>query len=188
MPVTLKIRTGVDRSNRNGVKIAEIAQDCGITMLTVHGRTRADKFNGKAEYDTLQNIVKAVDIPVIANGDIDSAEKAARVLDSTGAHGVMIGRAAQGATLASRTDRRNLRNGIDNRPCAEARLQLAREHCRLLYAFHGAVMGFKNREEACWMVFRSRNGMAICSSSALSTPLPHRTRRSSSLMTNPARS
>ena len=82
VPVTLKIRTGVDRSNRNGVEIAEIAQDCGITMLTVHGRTRADKFNGEAEYETLRNIVKAVDIPVIANGDIDSAEKAARVLDS----------------------------------------------------------------------------------------------------------
>ena len=78
------------------MKIAEIAQDCGITMLTVHGRTRADKFNGEAEYETLRNIVKAVDIPVIANGDIGSAEKAARVLDSSGAHGVMIGRAAQG--------------------------------------------------------------------------------------------
>ena len=112
-------------------------------MLTVHGRTRADKFNGKAEYDTLQNIVKAVDIPVIANGDIDSAEKAARVLDSTGAHGVMIGRAAQGQLWLPGQIAGILRNGIDNRPCAEARLQLAREHCRLLYEFHGAVMGFK---------------------------------------------
>jgi tRNA-dihydrouridine synthase B len=112
-------------------------------MLTVHGRTRADKFNGQAEYETLRNIVKAVDIPVIANGDIDSAEKAARVLDSSGAHGVMIGRAAQGQLWLPGQIAGMLRNGIDHRPCAEARLQLVREHCRLLYEFHGAVMGFK---------------------------------------------
>ena len=143
VPVTLKIRTGVDRSNRNGVEIAEIAQDCGITMLTVHGRTRADKFNGEAEYETLRNIVKAVDIPVIANGDIDSVEKAARVLDSSGAHGVMIGRAAQGQLWLPGQIAGMLRTGTDSRPCAEARLQLVREHCRLLYDFHGAVMGFK---------------------------------------------
>lgn len=143
VPVTLKIRTGVDRNNRNGVEIAEIAQDCGITMLTVHGRTRADKFNGQAEYDTLREIVKAVDIPVIANGDIDSAEKAASVLESSGAHGVMIGRAAQGQLWLPGQIAGILRSGIDNRPCAEARLQLVREHCQLLYEFHGAVMGFK---------------------------------------------
>lgn len=143
VPVTLKIRTGIDRSNKNGVEVAEIAQDCGISMLTVHGRTRADKFNGQAEHETLRNIVKAVDIPVIANGDIDSAEKAARVLDSSGAHGVMIGRAAQGRLWLPGQIAGVLRNGIDNRPCAEARLQLVTEHCRLLYDFHGAVMGFK---------------------------------------------
>jgi tRNA-dihydrouridine synthase B len=143
VPVTLKIRTGIDRSNKNGVEIAEIAQDCGIAMLTVHGRTRADKFNGEAEYETLRNIVKAVDIPIIANGDIDSAEKAARVLDNSGASGVMIGRAAQGRLWLPGQIAGKLRHGIDKQPCAEARLRLVREHCRLLYDFHGAVMGFK---------------------------------------------
>ena len=143
VPVTLKIRTGIDRSNKNGVEIAEIAEDCGIAMLTVHGRTRADKFNGEAEYETLRNIVKAVDIPIIANGDIDSAEKAARVLDNSGASGVMIGRAAQGRLWLPGQIAGKLRHSVDNHPCAETRLQLVREHCRLLYDFHGAVMGFK---------------------------------------------
>lgn len=143
VPVTLKIRTGIDRENRNGVEIAEIAQDCGIVMLTVHGRTRADKFNGVAEYETLRNIVKAVDIPVIANGDINSAEKAARVLGSSGAAGVMIGRAAQGQLWLPGQIATQLRSGVDKRPCVEARLHLVREHCQLLYEFHGAVMGFK---------------------------------------------
>ncbi len=143
VPVTLKIRTGIDRANRNGVEIAKIAQDCGIAMLTVHGRTRADKFNGEAEYETLRNIVNAVDIPVIANGDIDTAEKAARVLAHSGAAGVMIGRAAQGQLWLPGQIASKLRRGLDTRPCVEARLQLAKKHCRLLYEFHGAVMGFK---------------------------------------------
>ncbi len=143
VPVTLKIRTGIDRTNRNGVEIAQIAQECGVAMITVHGRTRADKFNGDAEYETLRQIVRAVNIPVIANGDIDSAEKAARVLDTSGASGVMIGRAAQGQLWLPGHIARVLRNGLDKRPCAEARLDLVKEHCCRLYDFHGAVMGFK---------------------------------------------
>lgn len=143
VPVTLKIRTGIDRNHRNGVEIAEIAQACGISMLTVHGRTRADKFNGEAEYETLRNIVNAVDIPVIANGDIRSAEKAARVLNQSGAAGVMIGRAAQGRLWLPGQIASILRTGHDNKPCAVERLQLVRAHCQLLYDFHGAVMGYK---------------------------------------------
>src|SRR5690606_34431508 len=96
VPVTLKIRTGTSPANRNGVAIARIAEDAGIAALAVHGRTRACAFNGRAEYDTIAAIVAAVDIPVFANGDIDSPEKAAQVLAHTGAAGIMVGRAAQG--------------------------------------------------------------------------------------------
>ena len=95
-PVTLKIRTGWNRDNRNGVAIARIAQDSGIAALAVHGRTRADQYLGQAEYQTIAAIKAAVQIPVLANGDVDSPEKAVEVLRLTGADAVMIGRAAQG--------------------------------------------------------------------------------------------
>jgi len=96
VPVTLKIRTGPTPETRNGVFIARIAQQEGIACLAVHGRTRSDRFKGQAEYDTIAAIVDAVDIPVIANGDIQSGSDAISVLEHTGAAGVMIGRAAQG--------------------------------------------------------------------------------------------
>ncbi len=96
VPVTLKIRTGWDQNNKNAVNIARIAVESGIQLLAVHGRTRACKFNGAAEHDTVAEIKSWINIPVIANGDIDSAEAAARVLHYTGADGVMIGRAALG--------------------------------------------------------------------------------------------
>ena len=96
VPVTLKIRTGWDRQNKNGATIARIAEQSGIAALAVHGRTRADLYTGEAEYDTIAAIKQAVSIPVFANGDIDSPHKAARVLQVTGADGLLIGRAAQG--------------------------------------------------------------------------------------------
>jgi tRNA-dihydrouridine synthase B len=96
VPVTLKIRTGWDTEHRNGVRIARLAEDAGIQALAVHGRTRACGFSGEAEYDTIREIKRAVRVPVLANGDIDSPEKACRVLEYTGADGIMIGRAAQG--------------------------------------------------------------------------------------------
>ena len=96
VPVSLKIRTGTSPEQRNGVRIAQIAQNCGIASLAVHGRTRACRFKGEAEYDVIRSIKQAVNIPVIANGDIDTPAKAAQVLNYTGADGVMIGRAAQG--------------------------------------------------------------------------------------------
>jgi tRNA-dihydrouridine synthase B len=96
VPVTLKIRTGWDPQNRNAVQIAKIAEDAGIQALAVHGRTRACAFKGDAEYDTISAIKSQVNIPVIANGDIDSPEKTAHILKLTGADAVMIGRAAQG--------------------------------------------------------------------------------------------
>src|SRR5579859_58005 len=96
VPVTLKIRTGWDREHRNGIRIAEIAAASGIQALAVHGRTRADLYQGEAEYSTIRAIKSAVTIPVMANGDVTTPEKAKAVLDETGADAVMIGRAAQG--------------------------------------------------------------------------------------------
>ncbi|MEP6882877.1 MAG: tRNA dihydrouridine synthase DusB, partial [Dokdonella sp.] len=96
VPVTLKIRTGWNRDNRNGVRIAKIAEDAGIAALAVHGRTRADLYQGDAEYVTIAAIRDAIRIPLMANGDIDSPQKALHVLKVTGADAVMIGRAAQG--------------------------------------------------------------------------------------------
>lgn len=96
VPVTLKTRTGWNHDNRNGVQIARIAEDCGIQLLVMHGRTRADKYMGAAEYDTIAAVKQAVQIPVFANGDIDSAEKAEMVLVHTGCDGIMIGRGAHG--------------------------------------------------------------------------------------------
>lgn len=96
IPVTLKIRTGWDLSNRNAVAIAKIAEDAGIAALTIHGRTRACKFTGSAEYETIRQVKQSINIPVIANGDIDTPEKAQAVLAATGADAIMIGRAAQG--------------------------------------------------------------------------------------------
>ena len=96
IPVTLKIRTGWNPDHRNGVRIAKIAEQSGIAALAVHGRTRACKFVGAVEYDTIRQIKSSVSIPVVANGDIDSPEKAKEVLELTGADAVMVGRAAQG--------------------------------------------------------------------------------------------
>ena len=96
VPVTLKIRTGWNLEQRNAVQIAQIAEDLGIQSLAVHGRSRACRFNGMAEYDTIAEVVAAVNIPVFANGDINSGQNAQKVLNYTAASGVMIGRAAQG--------------------------------------------------------------------------------------------
>lgn len=96
VPVTLKMRTGVDRERRNGVRIAQIAERAGVASLAVHGRTRADRFGGEAEFATLTRIREAVNLPIVANGDIDSPERAKAVLEETGADAVMVGRAAQG--------------------------------------------------------------------------------------------
>lgn len=96
VPVTLKIRTGWDRENKNALHISTIAEDCGIQALAVHGRTRADKYQGDAEYQTIRAIKQQLSIPVFANGDIDSPSKAEKVMQLTGVDGLMIGRAAQG--------------------------------------------------------------------------------------------
>src|SRR3990170_4926534 len=110
VPVTLKIRTGWDRGNRNAVRVARLAADAGIQALAVHGRPRARGFSGEAEYDTTAAVKSAVRIPVIANGDITTPEKAKRVLEHTGADAVMVGRAAQGRPWIFREIEYYLRN------------------------------------------------------------------------------
>jgi tRNA-dihydrouridine synthase B len=142
LPVTLKIRTGTDPVNRNGATIARIAEQAGVQMLTVHGRTRADRFLGRAEYDTIAKIVAAVSIPVIANGDIDSTQKARAVLEQTGATGVMIGRAAQGTLWLPGAIARALAAGADTAaPSFSEQLRIHQRHVARLHDFHGDLMG-----------------------------------------------
>ncbi|WP_420468742.1 tRNA dihydrouridine synthase DusB [Panacagrimonas sp.] len=144
VPVTLKIRTGWSATERNAVRIARIAQDCGVRALTVHGRTRADRFDGEAEYDTVAAVKQAVRIPVIVNGDIDSGPKARRVLEHTGADGVMIGRAALGNPWIFGAIRQFLETGIDAPAPAreEVRLTLL-AHLRELHALYGEARGVR---------------------------------------------
>lgn len=142
IPVTLKIRTGWCRAERNGPDIAKIAEDCGIAMLSVHGRTRECRFLGDAEYDTIARIKQSVSIPVIANGDIDSAEKARHVLQYTGADGLMIGRAAQGKPWIFREVRHFLETGeMPAPPTAQDISTLMLDHIRALHAFYGEFRG-----------------------------------------------
>ena len=152
VPVTLKIRTGWDRAHKNGVRIARIAEDCGIQALAVHGRTRADLFQGEAEYETIAAIKQAVRIPVIANGDIDSPEKAAAVLRQTGADGIMIGRAAQGNPWIFREIEHYLATGEKLPPptIEEVRDTLI-AHLHNLYDFYGEHRGVRvARKHISW--------------------------------------
>jgi tRNA-dihydrouridine synthase B len=144
VPVTLKTRTGWDREHRNGVRIAQIAAASGIAALAIHGRTRADLYQGEAEYDTIAAIKAAVRIPVIANGDIDSANKALSVLHSTSADGVMLGRAAHGAPWIFRDVNYFLQNGraASALPAAQLRAIIFR-HLESIYAFYGEDTGLK---------------------------------------------
>jgi len=144
VPVTLKIRTGWDAEHRNGVAIARLAQSCGIQALAVHGRTRTCMFNGQAEYDTIRAIKQAVDIPVIANGDIDSPEKAAQVLEYTGADGVMIGRAAQGNPWLFQQIRHYLATGIALPPPSTQEIfNTIAGHVGNLHRFYGEYQGVR---------------------------------------------
>ncbi|MGH8539750.1 MAG: tRNA dihydrouridine synthase DusB [Stenotrophobium sp.] len=144
VPVTLKIRTGWARAHRNGVSIARIAEGCGIAALAVHGRTREDLYQGAAEYYTIAAIKQAVRIPVLANGDIDTPEKARDVLDYTKADGVMIGRAAQGRPWIFREIAHYLATGEKLPP--PSRFEIRRwllEHLDALHAFYGEGRGLR---------------------------------------------
>ena len=144
VPVTLKIRTGWDRRNRNAVRIARIAAEAGIAALSVHGRTRECGFVGPVEYETIAEVKQAVPIPVTANGDIDSPEKAREVLRRTGADAVMIGRAAQGRPWIFREIRHYLEHGERlQSPRVEEIRRLILDHLADHYEFHGQMAGVR---------------------------------------------
>ncbi len=144
VPVTLKIRTGWDAENKNAVNIARIAASTGIQALAVHGRTRVCAYRGKAEYETIKAVKSSVNIPVIANGDIDSPYRAAEVLKLTGADGIMIGRAAQGNPWIFREISHFLKTGKILAPPSPDEVQnVLINHLENLYDFYGSYSGVR---------------------------------------------
>ncbi|CUB02475.1 tRNA dihydrouridine synthase DusB [Marinomonas fungiae] len=142
VPVTLKIRTGWSPDQRNGLTIAKIAEQSGIQALAVHGRTRACKFKGEVEYDTIAEIKQAISIPVFANGDIQTAEQAKQVLDYTQADAVMIGRAAQGRPWIFREINHYLEhNELLTPPATDEVQAIVINHVKALHDFYGSFMG-----------------------------------------------
>jgi tRNA-dihydrouridine synthase B len=152
VPVTLKIRTGWDRQNRNGATIAKIAEQAGIAALAVHGRTRACRFVGEVEYDTIAEIVDAVSMPVIANGDITGPQKAVAVLEHTGAAAVMIGRGAQGNPWIFNQINHYLDKGeLLAPPGIEEVGAIMARHLQALHNFYGEVGGVRiSRKHIGW--------------------------------------
>ena len=144
VPVTLKMRTGTDPAHRNGTRIAGIAEAAGISALAVHGRTRACRFKGHAEYETIRDIKAAVNIPVFANGDISSAEQAAEVLRITGADGVMIGRGSQGRPWIFNQIKKYLEEKVLlSIPSIDSRRDIIRSHLDAIYLFYGEGIGVR---------------------------------------------
>jgi tRNA-dihydrouridine synthase B len=152
VPVTLKIRTGWDRQNKNAIMIARMAEDIGVQALTIHGRTRNDLYHGDAEYDTIAAVKQAIRIPLIANGDITTPEKARFVLDYTKADAVMIGRAAQGRPWIFRETEHFLNTGEHMLPPTVDEIhQVMLEHLHDLYAFYGELTGMRvARKHISW--------------------------------------
>lgn len=152
VPVTLKIRTGWDKNNRNAITIAKIAEDMGIQALAMHGRTRACLYMGDAEYETIAMVKQAIRIPLIANGDITTPEKAKYVLDYTGADAVMIGRAAQGRPWIFREIEHFLKTGTHLLPPTVEEIHTVMlEHINDLYGFYGDIAGMRvARKHISW--------------------------------------
>ncbi|MDA0730081.1 MAG: tRNA dihydrouridine synthase DusB [Proteobacteria bacterium] len=152
IPVTLKIRTGWDKENKNAINIAKIAENSGIQALAIHGRTRACLYHGEAEYDTIANVKQNIKIPVIANGDITSPQKAEFVLNYTKADGVMIGRAAQGRPWIFREIDYYLKNKKElELPTIEEIQETTIEHVNDLYNFYGELKGLRiARKHISW--------------------------------------
>jgi tRNA-dihydrouridine synthase B len=159
----LKIRTGWDTENRNGVTIARIAESAGIQSLAVHGRTRACGYKGKAEFDTIAAIKAAINIPLVANGDITTPERAKEVLDYTRADAVMIGRAAQGRPWIFREIDHYLKTGekLPEPEISEVR-DILLEHLHNLYEFYGEYTGVRMaRKHISWYSKGQRHGAAF---------------------------
>jgi tRNA-dihydrouridine synthase B len=163
VPVTLKIRTGWDRSSRNAVQVARIAEGAGIQALTVHGRTRADAFEGSAEYETIAEVKSAVRIPVIANGDIVDPEGARAVLAATGADALMIGRGAFGRPWLFREIAHFLATGnVLPAPDAREWSEIVLAHLDDIHAFHGEQAGVRfARKHIGWYVHGMPGGEVL---------------------------
>ena len=163
VPVTLKIRTGPSPERRNAVRVARIAEDSGVQMLAVHGRTRACAFGGSAEYRTIAEVKASVGIPVVANGDIATPEDARRVLQATGADGVMVGRAAQGRPWLFREIAHYLATGERLAPPGmEEVCAVLVEHLEGLYDLYGEEQGARiARKHIGWTVARLPGGEAF---------------------------
>jgi tRNA-dihydrouridine synthase B len=161
VPVTLKIRTGPTRVQRNGRRIAMLAQDSGIAALSVHGRSREDRFRGDAEYDTIREICQVVDIPVFANGDITTPQQASHVLDYTGADGLMIGRGAQGNPWIFREILHYVETGQPAAPPESAEvLAVVKRHLQRLYALYGEHSGVRVARKHIGWYLAGRSGTA----------------------------
>ena len=152
VPVTLKIRTGWDKQNRNAIAVARMAEDIGVQALAMHGRTRACAYMGEAEYDTIAAVKQAINIPLIANGDITTPEKAKYVLDYTKADAVMIGRAAQGRPWIFREIEHFLETGTHLPPPEVIEIhRVMLEHLHDLYQFYGVETGVRvARKHISW--------------------------------------
>jgi len=163
LPVTLKIRTGPDPSRRNALAVARIAERSGVRLLAIHGRTRACAFSGVAEYRTIAEVKASVGIPVVANGDIRTPEDARRVLESTGADGVMIGRAAQGRPWLFRDFAHFLDTGAHLAPPPATEIgAVLDEHLDGLYTLYGAEHGARvARKHIGWTVRELPGGEAL---------------------------
>ncbi len=152
VPVTLKFRTGWDAANRNALKVTRIAEESGVQLLSLHGRTRACGFSGRAEYDTIREVKRSTRLPVVANGDIATPEEAKRVLEHTGADGIMIGRAAQGRPWIFREIEHYLSTGERLPPPLVSEIHVVLvAHLEELYAFYGRETGVKvARKHISW--------------------------------------
>jgi tRNA-dihydrouridine synthase B len=159
VPVTLKIRTGWSRSQRNAVEIARIAEDCGIQALSIHGRTREDRYQGSAEYDTIRQVKRNIRLPVIANGDIDSVQKAKMVMDFTAADAIMVGRIAQQRPWIFGQIEQFLSSGIEpDEPADELKHTWLISHLKNLHAFYGEHQGVRiARKHINWQLGHKQN-------------------------------
>jgi len=163
VPVTLKTRTGWDQNNRNVLNIAKLAENAGIQALAIHGRTRADKYQGDAEYDHIAEVKSQLSIPVIANGDITTPEKAAFVLKHTGADALMIGRAAQGNPWIFQEINYFLEHGEKMAAPDKSHVRdVMLQHLNNLYTFYGEYMGIRiARKHIGWYCKDRPNGEAF---------------------------
>ncbi len=163
IPVTLKIRTGWDKENRNAVRIAQIAEQAGIQALAIHGRTRTCYYKGEAEYDTIKQVKKFISIPVIANGDIKTPQQAKYVLEYTGADAIMIGRAAQGRPWIFREIEHYLITGnLLSEPGVTEIRDILLGHLKNLYEFYGEFTGVRvARKHISWYSKGQKDGAAF---------------------------